>query len=251
MACDSRDRQGSEGGLDACRFWASGGRRGAHILSLCRPAPGAGVVLGACVRCLSQSTGRAGARVPGPARRSCPSVPLDEGTVSMLSSGHRSEPLCGWPGRVWLQGCGCGLWEEVAIQPCALETGSPPAERSAACPHTGCRHLGPGFRPAASPGSLECLACLARCLAGFGQSWPVWGRACGLSESPLPPTPSPRARSPHAKPGGMGQEGKPGAHELRQLDPGPAPGSAGWPLTNHSASKHRPRAGQCWLQSMG
>lgn len=46
------------------------------------------------------------------------------------------------------------------------------------------------------PGSLECLACLARYPVGFGQSCPVWGRACGLSESPPRPR-APRTRSPH------------------------------------------------------
>lgn len=69
----------------------------------------------------------------------------------------------------------------------AVETGSLPAERSAACPHTGCQHLGPGCPPTGAPTSFESLACLARCPVGFGQSCPTWGRAHGLSESPTHP----------------------------------------------------------------
>lgn len=118
-----------------------------------------------------------------------------------------------------------------------METGRPPAERSATLPTHGRGHLGPGCQPTGSPGSLECPACLARCPVGFGQSCPAWRRA-----HPRPPHPG---QGHHTLSQGDGTErldawtSKTRTHQPRQSwSPQPAPrAQAGWPLMNHSASK--------------
>ena len=156
--------------------------------------------------------------------------------------------LCG-SGSAQVDHGGCGLERD------AVGTGCPPAERSATLPTHGRGHLGPGCQPAASPGSLECPACLARCPVGFGQSCPAWGRARGLSESPPPPAPSPRTRSAHTKPGRWDRKAglldqQTRTHQPRQSwSPQPAPrAQAGWPLMNHSTSKRRSTPQRCQRQ---